>query len=76
MKYRLIGDPNYSLISGSDVLPLSILETFKGFKRRGDLIVRDKDFPELYWVYGSDGQMRGSILLSANDGKALVIDDF
>ncbi|MDP2683789.1 MAG: hypothetical protein Q8P20_01905 [bacterium] len=75
MKDGLVGNPN-QLIFASDLLPLSILGTFQDFKRRGDLIVRDKDFPELYRVYGRNGKVRGSILLQAVGNTILVIDDF
>lgn len=76
MKHGSAGEFSQSLILSSDVLPSSIQARCQDFRKRGDLIVRDRDFSEFYLVYGSNGNVRGSILLSAIEGKALVIDGF
>lgn len=76
MKHVSVGTASQSLISKSDVLPLSIQIKCQDFRKRGDLIVRDQDFPEHLLVYGSNGKVRGSILLSAIDNKAQIINGF
>ena len=64
------------LIQSSDVLPLSIPEICRKYRSRGDLIVPDKDFQELYWLYRSNGEVRGYVLFSTNFKNAVVVDDF